>query len=239
MFSSLSRCVDCVTLNNFFLLNLKRMKIKFLCVNKQTFCTVRELFSSKSINNDEVTKLINNVGYQGEAHKVKTQDGYFLTVHRVRSRENEKTKGTAFLMHGLFRNSADFLATGPKIALPYLLADSGFDVFIGNSRGSKFSTEHDNHSYNSSEFWNFSWHEIGFFDLPAMIEFSLNKSKSSKLFYTGHSQGCTSILALLSTRPSYNSLISQMHLLAPPIFMSHGTSPAFKIGSWLFKVKVS
>lgn len=215
------------------------MKIKFLCVNKQTFCTVRSLFSRRSVINDEVTKLISDVGYKGEAHKVKTQDGYFLTVHRIRSKENEmKTKGTAFLMHGLFRNSADFLATGPKIALPYLLADSGWDVFIGNARGSKFSTEHVKYSYKSSKFWNFSWHEIGYFDLPAMLEFALDKSKSSQAFYTAHSQGCTSILALLSSRPSYNSLISQMHLLAPPIFMSHATSPAFKIGSRLFNVNV-
>lgn len=208
------------------------MKVKFLNnLSKISTLSVRSIFSRSLSNNDEVTNLINGAGYQGNSYRVKTEDGYILTVHRVRPKKRENFKGTAFLMHGLFRNSADFLAVGPSFALPYLLADHGFDVFLGNSRGSKYCKEHEKFSYRSSEFWNFSWHEIGYYDLPAMIEFSLNKTDSSKLFYAGHSQGCTTILALLSSKPSYNNLISQMHLMAPSVFMGHSTSPAFRLGS--------
>lgn len=214
------------------------MKVKILNhFNKFSNLSLRSLFLRTSSKSDEVTNLINGVGYRGDAYKVKTEDGYLLTLHRVRSKKREDFKGTAFLMHGLFRNSADFLATGPSIALPYLLADNGYDIFIGNSRGSKYCQEHEKFSIKSSEFWNFSWHEIGYFDLPAMIEFALKKSESSKLFYTGHSQGCTTILALLSSRPSYNSLITQMHLMAPSAFMHYSTSPAFKLGSRTIMVR--
>lgn len=215
------------------------MKVKFLkSLNKISISSARSLFSRSSNKNDEVTNLINNSGYRGDAYKVKTEDGYVLTLHRVRSSKRENFKGTAFLMHGLFRNSADFLATGPNVALPYLLADHGFDIFIGNSRGSKYCNEHEKFSNKSSEFWNFSWHEIGYYDLPAMIEFAINKSGTSKVFYTGHSQGCTSVLALLSTRPSYNCLISQLHLMAPSVFMQHSTSPVFRLGSRTFMVRI-
>jgi predicted esterase len=208
------------------------MKVKFLKnFNSNSISSARSFFSRSSDKNDEVTNLINGAGYRGDAFKVKTEDGYVLTLHRVRSKKREDFKGTAFLMHGLFRNSADFLATGPSVALPYLLADNGYDIFIGNSRGSKYCNEHEKFSSRSSEFWNFSWHEIGYYDLPALIEFAINKSRSSKIFYTGHSQGCTTILALLSSRPFYNSLISQMHLMAPSVFMRHSTSPAFRLGS--------
>ena len=129
------------------------MKVKFL----NDFSKIsRSLFSSYSSRSDEVTNLINCAGYRGDSYKVKTEDGYILTLHRIRSNKREKMRGTAFLMHGLFRNSAEFLATGPNIALPYLLADNGFDIYLGNSRGSKYCQEHEKFSAKSSEFWDFS-----------------------------------------------------------------------------------
>jgi pimeloyl-ACP methyl ester carboxylesterase len=209
-----------------------KMKVNFLLPNKlRSFIGTRSLFSSVIKKSDEVTKLIRHNGYKGEVQHVKTDDGYILAVHRIRPNKKKEFMGTAFLMHGLFRNSADFLATGSKTALPYLLSDRGFDVYLGNARGSKYSTTHTNFSYQSKEFWNFSFHEIGCSDLPAMIEYAMQNSNVSNINYCGHSQGCTSAMALLATRPSFNSLFKQIHLMAPPIFMNHATSPAFKVGS--------
>jgi pimeloyl-ACP methyl ester carboxylesterase len=211
------------------------MKVKFLSTNNVISCHVRNFFSKQS---DEVTKLISQSGYKGERHQVKTQDGYYLTVHRIPPKENVEYKGTVFLMHGLFRNSADYIATGPKVALPYFLADHGFDCYLGNARGSKYSQEHVKHPYNSKHFWNFSWEEIGLYDLPAMIEFSIDKSNSSKVNYIGHSQGCTTVVALLASRPEYNNLISQMHLMAPAVFMDGATSIAFSFWSQIIFVSI-
>lgn len=59
---------------------------------------------------------------------------------------------------------------------------------------------------NSKQFWNFSFHEIGYFDVAAMIDYILNETKKSKLFYIGHSQGTTALMALLATRPTYNDV---------------------------------
>jgi lysosomal acid lipase/cholesteryl ester hydrolase len=192
--------------------------------------------SSIITSTDNVCRIVNSHGYKAFGHQIKTNDGYLLTAHEICPNEKVDFRGTAFLMHGLFRNSADFLATGPKVALPYLLSDNGFHVFMGNSRGSKFGTQHEKYSLKSREFWNFSWHEIGLYDLSAMIQYTLKHSASNKVFYVGHSQGCSSLLALLASRPEYNSCFSQVHLMAPAVFLKHGTSLVYKFANYGFLV---
>lgn len=77
----------------------------------------------------------------------------------------------------------------------------------------------------TKEFWDFTWHEIGFYDLPAMIDLVLNQTGSDKLFYVGHSQGTTVACVLLCTKPNYNDKIVQLHLMAPAVFMEHLPHP--------------
>lgn len=69
------------------------------------------------------------------------------------------------------------------------------------------------------EFWDFTWHEIGFYDLPAMIDYVLSVTNAMGLFYVGHSQGGSSFCVMCSTRPDYNKKVIQSHLLAPAVFM--------------------
>ena len=88
---------------------------------------------------------------------------------------------------------------------------------------------HNTFTPESKEFWNFSWHEIGFYDLPAMIDYMLKITNQPAAFYVGHSQGTTSLMVLLSTRPEYNQKIIQGHLLAPAVFMKNCPHPAMKI----------
>jgi lysosomal acid lipase/cholesteryl ester hydrolase len=81
----------------------------------------------------------------------------------------------------------------------------------------------------SKEFWNFSWHEIGQFDLPTMIDFVLEKTKKSKLFYVGFSQGTTVLFVLMSLRPEYNQKIFQAHFLAPSAFIRQNSNLMFRL----------
>lgn len=161
-------------------------------------------------------------GYDYEMHSVTTEDGYILKLHRIATKKSDNIKrAPVLLMHGLFGTASDYLILGRHGALAYLLFDSKYDVWMGNSRGTDYSFRHRKYSANSSEFWNFSFHEIGVFDLSAMIDYILKTTKHTSMFFVGHSQGSTVMLVLLSTMPEYNKKINQAHLMAPASFMKH------------------
>lgn len=58
-------------------------------------------------------KLIAKYGYEAEVHHVTTEDGYILTMHRIR-----KQGAQPFLLqHGLVDSSAGFVVMGPNVSL--------------------------------------------------------------------------------------------------------------------------
>lgn len=117
-------------------------------------------------------------GYAAESHTLKTADGYLLTVHRLPCGRAGCTaqggKGTGqpvFLQHGLLSSSADWLLSGPDRALAFILADAGYDVWLGNARGNTYSRKHVSLSSDETAFWDFSWHEMAMYDIPAEIDY--------------------------------------------------------------------
>lgn len=77
----------------------------------------------------------------------------------------------------------------------------------------------------------FSWHEIGIFDLPAQINFILEKTTLTQISYIGHSQGTTAFFVMASERPSFNAHIQLMTAMAPVAFMSHIPHTAVQVMS--------
>lgn len=71
------------------------------------------------------------------------------------------------------------------------MADAGYDVFLTNSRGNFYSRKHiyKNPDDPKSGFWNFSFYEMGIYDLPAVIDYVRKTTCSQKIYYIGHSQG--------------------------------------------------
>lgn len=120
------------------------------------------------------------------------------------------------------------LKTDP--VLGYLLADLGYDVWMGNARGNRYSRNHvsndpDGWRGNRRRFWSFSWHEIGEIDLPTMIDYVSTVTGYRRMHYIGHSQGTTAFFVMCSQRPEYNDRIISMNALAPVAFMSNLKSP--------------
>ncbi|XP_041984663.1 lipase 3-like [Aricia agestis] len=169
-------------------------------------------------------ELITKYGFPAETHIVETEDGYRLKMHRIPGNGS-----VVFLMHGLFGSANDYLVAGPESALAYELAREGYDVWMGNARGNTHSRAHRTLQPSEKKFWDFSWHQIGVHDLPAMIDFVLKTTNSTKLKYVGFSQGTTSFFVMASERPEYNEKISVMVALSPVAFMSNMKSPVIRL----------
>lgn len=72
---------------------------------------------------------------------------------------------------------------------------------------------------------------MGIYDLPAMIDYTLNITNSKEIYYIGHSQGTTSFFVMCSERPEYNEKIKLMIALAPVAFMSNVKNPFLQVMS--------
>lgn len=106
----------------------------------------------------------------------------------------------------------------------YLLYDNGYDVWMGNCRGTRPSQGHLHFSptgAQSKEYWSFSLHQIGIYDLPASIDYILEKTNQTQLHYVGFSQGTTLFFIMTSVLPDYNEKITSMIAMAPIVIMKH------------------
>ncbi|XP_001662687.2 lipase 1 [Aedes aegypti] len=163
------------------------------------------------------SKTLTNAARYGLAahrHHVITHDGYRLALYRIRSHAH--ARGIVLLQHGIRQSSADWLMIDRN--LPMQLLEAGFEVWLGNSRASP-ETVHIKHLRNSTEFWDFSFNEIGYLDLPAMIDTVLTVARRSSLQLVGFSEGSTASLILLSERVSYNAKVASLNVIAPATFM--------------------
>ncbi|KAF1447062.1 Lipase member M, partial [Pygoscelis papua] len=117
-------------------------------------------------------------GYRSEDHHVLMDDGYFLTVNRIPG-----SRLPVLLQHGLVLDGSNWVSHFPNSSLGFILMDTGYNVWIGNSRGNSWSQWHLNLSVDQEEFWDFSFHEMAMYDLPAMVGFILRQTRQEKLFY--------------------------------------------------------
>jgi lysosomal acid lipase/cholesteryl ester hydrolase len=106
------------------------------------------------------------------------------------------------LQHGIFDSAMTWVLNG-KESLGFKLVDLGFDVWLNNSRGNRYSRDHqflDILSKDTSlpeirsqhrRFWDFSFHELGVYDQPALMKFVIRETGVSKVSVICHSQGFT------------------------------------------------
>uniref|UniRef100_A0A8C9D5S8 Lipase n=1 Tax=Panthera leo TaxID=9689 RepID=A0A8C9D5S8_PANLE len=194
--------------------------------------------SRRSVNpeaNMNISQIISYWGYPGEVHDVVTEDGYILGLYRIPYGK----KLVVYLQHGLLTSGSSWVSNLPNNSLGFILADAGYDVWLGNSRGTTWSRKHLYLKTNSKEFWAFSFDEMAKYDLPASIDFIVKHTGQKEIFYVGHSQGTTIAFITFSTIPKIAEKVKIFFALAPVFSIKYSNSPLIKMAyKWKSVIKV-
>ena len=112
-----------------------------------------------------------------------------------------------FMVHGILDSSDIWILNGAEMSPAFMAAKAGYDVWLSNTRGNKYSYEHIELDYKyDSDYWDHSFIELAKFDIPAFIDYIrkfTNMITSQKITLIGHSQGGSSVLYALNYDPEY------------------------------------
>ncbi|KAH8285739.1 hypothetical protein KR018_001805 [Drosophila ironensis] len=166
-----------------------------------------------------------------ELHNVTTADGYQLQLQRL-PRPGGRS---VLLVHGLLGSSLGWVCLGPEKSLAFQLQRRGYDVWLANLRGvAPFGRRHTELTDVMAEFWRFSFHEQGAYDLPAIIDHmaevtrgepgadasgdgndQVSEQQQRQVLLIGHSQAFNAFLVLCSMHPRFNQRIQLIQAMAP------------------------
>ena len=136
---------------------------------------------------------MDSFGFAWEAYKVETEDGWFLTLFRIladTSDSENKDKPPILMQHGAYDSAFNwaFASNTGFMSLPGQLATRGYDVWMGSNRGVKYSNANRRDGlWSLKERWDFSWAEMGLYDIPAMIDKIIEVTGKPKVTLMGYS----------------------------------------------------
>lgn len=194
-----------------------------------------------------IPEIIESRGFKCEVHTVTTNDGFVITLHRIinpLAKRLDIASSPVLLAHGLFSQSTHWLVASDdghlepivdkkdsrknssprkKVTnnLAFCLANAGYDVWLLNWRGSKYSMRHRRYSSKDARFWDFCLDDWITHDLPSSVNFILEKTGKANLAFVGCGQGAAAALGLLSQEPDFNSKFKPCILLGPSVRMSN------------------
>ncbi|CAD7699511.1 unnamed protein product [Ostreobium quekettii] len=196
----------------------------------------------------DMTGLVVKEGYPLEEHFVATPDGYILGLYRIphgripstveletmdvafEEKAMETGKPVVLLQHGLLDCSASWVCNGANESLGFILADRGFDVWLANSRGNTYSLRHRTLNPCEDAFWQFTFDEMAYVDLPAVMRHILDVTNVETIGFVGHSQGTTIGFGAFSQDVDMAHRVSVAAMLAPVAFLTHTGSSVLR---WL------
>ena len=151
-----------------------------------------------------------------------------LGIRRRKQVRNQWTKGVVLLLHGFSKDAYTWFdrrrGDENEAFLPAQLLYRGYDVWIGNIRGTRYGQTHetlDRDASNAEEraFFNYNVTDIARNDIPAMVELIMQEQNKEnidgskpckKINMIGHSHGAALMLASMSYTVKSDRYVSQM-----------------------------
>lgn len=213
--------------------------------------TLVKVFDGTFVDPDygrETCELILSRGFRCQEHSIFTRDGYILTAFRILDPEVPASKSPVILVHGLFESSRDFVIAGPDghrdegtsvvgNCMGFELAKRGFDVWLLNCRGNSYSQNHTIYRdkrlglNTHPAFWDYSYEDIGMFDVPATVAHVLKVTGRPTVAYIGHSRGSGAMFAALSVFPYLNKQIQPFIALSPVVRVKYASGLLWNVGA--------
>jgi len=144
--------------------------------------------------------------FDWDAYHSTTSDGYILSVFNILPTlgpGETEPKASVLIQHGNTNDGASWLeAYGNEKPFHVMLAEQGYDVWIGNNRGTEYSQGHTTLTANgattwsanggaaASEYWDFSWADMAKDD-KAQIKTIQEVANVDQVIYIGYSLGTT------------------------------------------------
>lgn len=130
--------------------------------------------------------------------------------------------------------SSDGYLIGGESSVAIRMFREGYEVWLSNSRGNRYSRLHttknpdEQDKSNSDSFWDYSFAEMGKYDLPAVFKFISENSEFEKLTLVAHSQGTSATLYGMVKEPEvYEKYLNLFVMIGPVARLSHTQADFF------------
>ena len=128
-----------------------------------------------------------------------------------------------YLQHGLIDSADTFIMNEEHLAPAFVLANKGYDVWLGNIRGNRYSNAA--LSPFVRDYWEFTFDELARYDLTASFRYIANKT-GQKINYVGHSQGTLIMFIALSMKYQHiRENLATFVALGPIVYINDMDSP--------------
>lgn len=155
-----------------------------------------------------------------------------MRIPGIKNHFDEKERPPIFFVHGFAETSDTWVLNHANNTPAFVAVNQGYDVWLGNSRGNKYSSGHLSldPKEDAQKYWDFDWVEMGRYDVPACVDYILDKTGFEKVAYVGHSQGTTQMFSVLADHEDILAdKISAFVGLGPVTKISHVNHPALRL----------